>query len=308
MNHLVRAAFAGLNGIATRGQLLDLMPAWVIDHGVAAGEMIRVLPRVYATPALARDIRSRLRAALLFAGTGSALSHGTALAQFGDLHVTGSDRVHVTTPRDRDHRSTGFVVVHRWPTDTPPANEVVVRSGLRVVACEQSVIDYWQIASPADRRAPVFDAVRLGLASPTRLRDITQDYRRLRGRKELLAMLSRIADGCHSELELLGFSGVFADRRLPRAERQWEVAVRGRTYLLDVAWPRLMLAIELDGAAYHSSNAARERDLRRDAALASAGWLVIRISYSRLRTEPGAVLDQLLDAISVRRSQLRRAS
>ena len=46
------------------------------------------------------------------------------------------------------------------------------------------------------------------------------------------------------------------------------------------------VAVELDGAAFHGSREARERDLRRDTALAAAGWIVLRFSYARLIADP----------------------
>jgi hypothetical protein len=46
------------------------------------------------------------------------------------------------------------------------------------------------------------------------------------------------------------------------------------------------VAIELDGAGFHGSHAARERDLRRDTALAALGGVVLRFSYARLMADP----------------------
>jgi very-short-patch-repair endonuclease len=65
---------------------------------------------------------------------------------------------------------------------------------------------------------------------------------------------------------------------------------------LDAAWPDVKLAVELDGAAFHGSPEARERDLRRDAALAALGWVVLRFSYRRLMREPEACRAEILAA------------
>ncbi len=46
------------------------------------------------------------------------------------------------------------------------------------------------------------------------------------------------------------------------------------------------MAVALDGAASHGSRDQRERDLRRDTALAALGWVVLRSSYRRLTTDP----------------------
>ena len=52
------------------------------------------------------------------------------------------------------------------------------------------------------------------------------------------------------------------------------------------AWPEARVAVALDGAASHGSRDQRERDLRRDTALAALGWVVLRSSYRRLTTGP----------------------
>jgi very-short-patch-repair endonuclease len=46
---------------------------------------------------------------------------------------------------------------------------------------------------------------------------------------------------------------------------------------------------ETDGGAAHAAPRARERDHRRDAALAVAGYRVHRFTWSQVTGEPGAV-------------------
>ncbi|HVX46751.1 MAG TPA: DUF559 domain-containing protein [Mycobacteriales bacterium] len=117
-----------------------------------------------------------------------------------------------------------------------------------------------------------------------------------------------LGNGCRSELELLGFTYIFSDPRLPKPRLQVPVTAGGRQYFVDVAWPEVLLAVELDGAAYHGSADAREHDLRRDADLARIGWLTVRITYERLISEPQTILEELAGIIAVRRAQLGRAS
>jgi very-short-patch-repair endonuclease len=63
--------------------------------------------------------------------------------------------------------------------------------------------------------------------------------------------------------------------------------------------------VELDGAAWHGSAAQRERDVRRDAALAASGWLVVRFTQARLHRDPEGCRRDLLDILASRRRQLR---
>jgi len=58
---------------------------------------------------------------------------------------------------------------------------------------------------------------------------------------------------------------------------------------------------ELDGREGHVSKADRERDLRRDAALAARGILVVRFTHYRLTHEPEAVRREILAILAARR-------
>jgi very-short-patch-repair endonuclease len=62
--------------------------------------------------------------------------------------------------------------------------------------------------------------------------------------------------------------------------------------------------VELDGAAFHGSAGDRERDTRRDVALAALGWVVLRFSYRRLTTDPGGCRREIAAVCAARRRQL----
>ena len=75
--------------------------------------------------------------------------------------------------------------------------------------------------------------------------------------------------------------------RVPQWVQQYAVRLpNGRSVRLDSAFREARVAIELDGAAFHGSRESRERDLRRDTALAALGWVVLRFSYARLMSDP----------------------
>ena len=54
---------------------------------------------------------------------------------------------------------------------------------------------------------------------------------------------------------------------MPTFVQQRRVSVGGETFVLDAACDESMLAVEMDGAAWHGSRAQREADIRRDALL-----------------------------------------
>jgi len=79
------------------------------------------------------------------------------------------------------------------------------------------------------------------------------------------------------------------------------VRVAGRTYYLDVYAERERVAFELDGATAHGSPGQREADLRRDAALATMGILVVRFTHRRLVSETAAVRAEVIAILAARR-------
>ncbi|MBV9592182.1 MAG: DUF559 domain-containing protein [Actinobacteria bacterium] len=82
---------------------------------------------------------------------------------------------------------------------------------------------------------------------------------------------------------------VFVGPGIDHGRWQYAIEVRGRKYRIDLAFVAEKVAVELDGAAFHGSIEQRERDLRRDAALASIGWLTLRFSYERLHRDVAGV-------------------
>jgi very-short-patch-repair endonuclease len=67
---------------------------------------------------------------------------------------------------------------------------------------------------------------------------------------------------------------------------QYEIPLGYGSLHVDAAWPEVKLAVEFDGAAYHAGRDDWQRDLRRDAALAALGWVVLRFSYSDVTERP----------------------
>ncbi|SDE87665.1 Protein of unknown function [Blastococcus fimeti] len=97
-----------------------------------------------------------------------------------------------------------------------------------------------------------------------------------------------LADGCQSELEIWGCLHVLRGPGMPAFTQQRRVQVAGEWFVLDAACEEVMLAVEMDGAAWHGSRAQRERDIRRDALLATIGWQTMRFGHRRMTRQPDA--------------------
>ncbi len=219
-----------------------------------------------------------------------------------DLPLPAGQPLHVTTDV-RQLRADRSIVVHRraFRAELPL---VVERQGLPVVRLENCLVDSWPLLDGPDRRAPLIFAVQQRLTTPARVLTAADDAPRLRGLAALVSLLDLLASGCHSELEIWGFRRVFDHPSLPVARRQLLVEVAGRRAYLDVAYESELVDIELDGSRYHFGFERREHDMRRDAALAALGWLVLRFSHRRLHEDPDTVCREILATLEVRRRQL----
>jgi very-short-patch-repair endonuclease len=259
---------------------------------------VRVRPGVVALPAAARDWRTRLAAAL--AGREAVASHITALALW-ELIEHPPGLLHVTVDLTASARGPRGVVLHRSAGIFDRRRLV---NGLAATTVERSVVDTWGRPAPTNRsavRAAAITAVRRRLCSPRELTDELAWRPRLAGRAELARLVSLLADGCQSELEIWGCLQILRAPGMPPFVQQRRVAVDGQMFVLDVAYDDVMLAVEMDGAAWHGSRQQRERDIRRDALLATIGWQTLRFGYGRMTATPEACRRDIWTAYSARR-------
>jgi len=156
------------------------------------------------------------------------------------------------------------------------------------------------------QRAPLLCAVGERLTTTARVRDAVRARYRLPQRAALLRLLDRLDAGCRSPLELRDYDHVFTGPGFEQLRWQVPVTLGSRTVWLDAYDEESRTNFELDGAAYHSSPADRERDLRRDAALAAIGIHAVRFSHARLRSEASLVSEEALRIMAIRRSLVAR--
>jgi very-short-patch-repair endonuclease len=205
------------------------------------------------------------------------------------------DKVHVTVPDRVQPRTIGIIVVHRRRGFSVGHPQTVVRSGLEVVRLERAVVESWGTLDRTDeRRAPVIAAVNDRRSTVDRLFAEAASIPNLPGRSKLLGLLDLLRDGCRSELEVWGHLHVDNHPGLPYPRRQLQVKLGARTIYLDVAYEAEKVIVELDDAKHHFGPDHRERDMRRDAALAMLGWLTLRFSHNRLVTNTDQLRRELL--------------
>ncbi len=76
-----------------------------------------------------------------------------------------------------------------------------------------------------------------------------------------------------------------------------------RRYEVDLWCEALQFALEVDGGQHVSNTAQRTRDARRDAELAAAGIVTVRIHAAELISDPSQVMAFIRHRIQTRRQE-----
>ncbi len=270
------------NQLRALGAAKATISAWV----AAAYLHPTPLPGVYAVGHLATSVEATLAEALLYAGPGAALSHGTAVWWLGLLKRPTSDCATVSTPRRVT--SIGAVIVHgRRHIDRLP------HRGLTVAAPHQALVDF---AGDATR-----DLLRLALANA--------DYQGILDLNAIDAVTGRGITGSaairdalrHHRPELAHTRSELEQLLLTLCERHdlpipaFNVTVEG--WLVDAVWPRAHVVVELDGLDGHRTRAQLERDHQRDFELRQAGYIVLRYTWRQLTDAPALVAREIARAV-----------
>ena len=299
------ARLIGEAGWATVPELLVHVSRRTLTDWVAAEKLVRLRPGVLALPGTEADWRTRLASALH--RREAVASHVTALALWELIeHPPGP--VHITVGPQNSGRGPAGVVMHRAAGAWSDRRRV---DGLAVSSPERAVLEAWSACGPgamAPVRAAAISGVRRRVCSVRELRHGLSGRPSLRGRAELSRLVDLLADGCQSELEIWGCLHVLRAPGMPRFVQQRRVRIGPETFVLDAACEESMLAVEMDGAAWHGTRAQREADIRRDALVATVGWQTLRFSFARLTRAPGACRREVLAVHTARLGLLRRST
>jgi very-short-patch-repair endonuclease len=145
------------------------------------------------------------------------------------------------------------------------------------ISIEDTVLDL--IDEPdSDPRAVVgwvTSAVQGRRTTPQRILRAAEARRSLRHRQLLLDLVSDVAVGARSPLEVDYLRNVERAHGLPEGRRQ----VRQRNTEVDVLYDEYALLVELDGRRGHEGS-GRFRDLKRDNAATTGGFATLRYGYA----------------------------
>lgn len=269
-------------GRVTWGQIAALgVPSGTIALWSRQGYLHLVLPGVYAVGHRAADYKADLAAALLYAGPGAMLSHGTAAHWLG-LFNERPRQIHVSTPR-RCRSQPGIVVHrersldriwhHRLPTTTVPQVLLDVASGypLRALRVGLANADYKRILD-----VTAVEAI-LGRGRPgsAQLRFALREHQpKLALSKSTLEVI--LVEICESARFVVPEINADLDG--------WEI---------DALWRPERIAVELDGYDNHRSPAQVRRDRRKELHVREVGFTPLRYSEEQLTRHRKAVIADL---------------
>ena len=245
--------------------------------------------------------RRRLMATQLVAPPGSQISHraGAAMLGVGGLVEPVPE---ISIPAAARLRRPG-IVVHR--SEDLHLSEPVVVDGISVTCPERLAMDLGSVVSDRHYRHTMREIRHvLGVSSESLLTTYLRHKRQGRnGGGSLRDWLDRyygIEGVSESGLELLVLDAIL-DAGLAAPTVQHWVEVGSRRYRLDLAYPSIKLAIEVDGAQHRQDPDVVASDRSRLARLRRAGWTVIVIRSSHFASD-------LLEALSKIRRLLRGIS
>lgn len=269
---------------------------------IGAGRWTAADVSVYRLAGAPRPWQGRVLAPILAIGGRTMASHVTAAALHG-LPGFGRGTPEISVARAGDRRRQGLIV--HTSTDLERCTRVIVE-GVPTTDIARTLLDVGRRVGDQrllraiewSRRADKTDWSSLISTLAHHARRGRPGIRRLR--RVITANMDR-DEVTDSDFELLVLA-LLAEAGLPTPVLHHEVLDGGRFVAeVDLAYPALRIAIELDGAV-HLQPEVRELDLRKQNDLVLAGWTVLRFTYDRFRSHPERVVAEIRAALVASRS------
>ncbi len=286
---LVEAHGRRQHGLVARTQLQEL--------GASRDQVFRLRSRgvlqdtpwrgVYRCVGAPETRHQHLMAACLVNGRATVVSHRSALA-FHGLHLPGVEEIiEVTAPRPASARTDGVIVHRAWRLDPFFVHE---RDGFLVTRIDRTLIDCGAVLAPAELAEVIEQSFVRKRTTPSRLMHwaCTLDAPRrlgppaVRAYLETRAMQTTLPD---SILEVRA-ADLCREAGIPEPVFQFEVTIGDRTYRIDMSWPEIMFAVEVEGWEFHTDLWQWEYDRIRRSDLELLGWRVIQVTYRQVVDHP----------------------
>lgn len=263
----------------------------VIARLARRGELVRILPGIYCQKGWEQDPTTRIRAAMSWCPTGVLTGAAAARVSFWPNVTMREVTVALRAPRPQQTASAARIRLQRR---TIPADLVVEEGDFRFTSAALTALDLC-----AELGGNGIDtALRTGVATledMAKALKLTHDRPGNALRRRFLhesrdtpwSWLERQTHHLLHEAGITGWSTNYA------------VTTPTGQYFLDVAFPEAMLAVELDGWAYHCSQEMFESDRSRQNWLVSQGWRVLRFTRTMVELQPEKVVQIIRDTLAL---------
>lgn len=240
--------------------------------------------------------QGRCLAAVLASGPQSLLSHYSAGWLLG-LIPTRPIPVHVTTPVPRKRRDSVRIHHSRTLIDADRALE----QGIPVTSVARTALDLAAVVRFRTLRRLIRRSEELEVFDLADFRSVLARNRGHRGASSLERAIDIYEPPrlTRSELER-ELLALLQSAGLPTPSTAFNVA----GYELDLCWPELRFAVELDVYATHGGHESFEEDRRRDEDLKLAGVELTRVTGHRFERESQQVVERIRRLLDQRRQQL----
>lgn len=262
------------------------MSAEAVQRRARDGAWRRLHPGVYLAGGHRHTDEARIRAAWLWGGPRTTVT-GPAAAYWHGLVTRAPAVVDLTVPAATKPRPQPGIRTRR--RDLSPAECVEVR-GIRVAALPFAVLE---TAVVGPEGAAFLDrALQRHVGFPALYRAYCRNLGRT-GSAAARHLLVAAADRADSAAERL-LVALLRDAGIGG----WVVGHPFGPYRIDVAFPAAMVAVEVDGWAWHVDVERFRADRRKGNALTGAGWHLLRFTWHVLHEEPATVLAEIVNALT----------
>jgi very-short-patch-repair endonuclease len=274
---------------------------------VSAGVIERVVTGAYRFAGVETD--DLMRCAALCTSRPELVVAGPTAGRYWKFpRVPRDDLIHVLAPHSQPCREP-WVRPYRTPLIDP--DDVVVRiDGIRITTASRTAVDltrYVDDESLATVTEHVLSKGVCTIASLQRCAERLNTPGRHWVRRFLRVLESRLPGAPRESSWELRVHTALVARGITDIESQvWQTIPGHGPARFDLAIPSLQMVIEVDVHPEHRTPSGRTSDIRRDRGSRRIGWAVERLGEEELRTGFDTAIDDVADAVRLRRAEVRR--
>ncbi|MEU3011206.1 endonuclease domain-containing protein [Nocardia asteroides] len=272
-----------------------MLTRWELRH-----DFERVAHDVYVARGLRLDAVGRAKAAVLWTKGRGVLLGLSASALLGSKWIDADTPAEIAMPTYR--RPPPWIISRQARIPCEDRRDI---DGFPVTTPERTAFDLARTL-PLRSAVPALDALcRATGLTPSAGRAYAAGHAGARGSVRAGTALSMVDPGAESPPESLTRL-LIVTNGLPAPTTQIVVRDRSGEFIarLDMGWSAPRVGVEYDGAHHWTDPAQRTKDIDRAAALADAGWHIIRVSANLLHRRPHVLLDRIHSALATRNAPL----